>query len=350
MSVNISIIMPCYNGECFVAVAIESVVRQEREDIELIIVDDGSSDNTRVVCEKYVTERVRYIRTDNMGAGHARNVGMDSARGKWISFLDCDDVYLAKSFDDEFVSKLLLYEDCNVDIICTPRLRNNMELMATTEILFPENVNNIRNNMPVLAFCTCIYRRDFLVNYNIRFYEYQKQDIETAFRYLAFSNAKKVENNNGLVFYLQRDNLLSNTHTWNHYNLYEIKAKVYYDLYERTVKEEDKFFLIETSILSIVSYYKLSLKRGHFTEEGMSEVYLLLEKVRGEYKKIGKDVALKCKMWVMHRTWKILRLRKARIFERKRLPNAILDVADVMKRLESVSEDIKKRVRVGKCS
>ena len=345
MNVCLSVITPCYNGERLVEVAINSIISQEREDIEMIIVDDGSTDKTEQVCKPYINEQVRYIRTENNGAGHARNVGLDNARGRWIAFLDCDDVYLYQCIDDMFITNLIEYEKQNIDLIYTPRMKNDIELKGETEISFPEKLEDIQHHMPLLEFVTCIYRKEFLREKGIRFYEYRKQDIESAFRYLAFSNAEKVKINDNMAFYLQRDNLLSNTHTWNRYNLYEVKTKIFMDLFIRTLMSEDKLFLLETSIGSLINYYKLSMKHGYFSKEGVDELYLILKKAKNEYALVDGKREIRNKLQLIYVTWPLLKIRKARIKKSMFAKQRNVNFKDISNRLVEISRQVKEEIK-----
>ena len=87
-----SIVIPTYNRADVVSRAIESALNQTYEDFEVIVVDDGSTDDTSEVIDQYQDDRLRYIRYDeNQGANHARDIGVDHADGRYISFLDSDD-------------------------------------------------------------------------------------------------------------------------------------------------------------------------------------------------------------------------------------------------------------------
>lgn len=84
--------MPTYNRAHLLERSVNSVVNQNFTDWELIIVDDGSSDETeRVIKPFLVDSRIKYLKKDNSGAAHSRNVGIESATSKWITFLDSDD-------------------------------------------------------------------------------------------------------------------------------------------------------------------------------------------------------------------------------------------------------------------
>jgi glycosyltransferase involved in cell wall biosynthesis len=89
----ISVMIGAYNAEEFIAEAIESVLRQSYQDFELIVVDDGSTDQTRRVIESFSTFGVQYRFQSNKGAAAARNHCIRLARGEYLAFLDADDVW-----------------------------------------------------------------------------------------------------------------------------------------------------------------------------------------------------------------------------------------------------------------
>ncbi|MBN1688133.1 MAG: glycosyltransferase [Candidatus Omnitrophica bacterium] len=92
-SPKFSIVMPTYNRYDLIAQAIESVIAQHEQDWELIVVDDGSSDNTKEIVEKYRDNRIHYLYQENAGKSIARNRGIERARASHIVFLDSDDYW-----------------------------------------------------------------------------------------------------------------------------------------------------------------------------------------------------------------------------------------------------------------
>src|ERR1044072_6081218 len=92
----VSIIMPAYNAERYIAASIESVLAQTYSDWELIVVDDGSTDRTATVTQEFVKRdpRIKYIFQENGRLGKARNTGIKNSRGPLIAFLDSDALWI----------------------------------------------------------------------------------------------------------------------------------------------------------------------------------------------------------------------------------------------------------------
>jgi len=99
---KVSVIIPTYDRARLVGRAIHSVLNQAYRDFELIIVDDGSSDDTQRIVEGFKDDRIRFIRhTSNLGGSAARNTGLDLSRGKYIGFLDDDDEWLPEKLEKQ---------------------------------------------------------------------------------------------------------------------------------------------------------------------------------------------------------------------------------------------------------
>src|ERR687890_1245755 len=93
----VSVVIPCYNQAHFLGEAIESVLAQSYKDFEIIVVDDGSPDNTSEVAARY--PGVRCVRQENQGLAGARNTGIRESKGEYLVFLDADDRLLAEALE-----------------------------------------------------------------------------------------------------------------------------------------------------------------------------------------------------------------------------------------------------------
>lgn len=91
--IKVSVIVPMYNKEQKISKCLDSLINQTLREIEIVVVDDGSKDNSAEIVKKYCEKdsRVRYVKQDNQGPGAARNVGIIYSKGRYIGFVDCDD-------------------------------------------------------------------------------------------------------------------------------------------------------------------------------------------------------------------------------------------------------------------
>ena len=115
----ISVIIPVYNVEKYLRTCIDSVLAQDFNDYEIILIDDGSPDNSGAICDEYAEKYnfISVIHQENKGQGGARNTGIDAARGDYILFLDSDDFILPNAFS--YLSNLMAGKD--LDIVCFGR-------------------------------------------------------------------------------------------------------------------------------------------------------------------------------------------------------------------------------------
>lgn len=93
----VSVVLPAYNAASFIAEALDSVIAQTYGNLEIIVVDDGSTDDTRRVVSQY--DEVKYVRQQRGGAGAARNRGIRHSHGKYVAFIDADDLWLPEKIE-----------------------------------------------------------------------------------------------------------------------------------------------------------------------------------------------------------------------------------------------------------
>jgi glycosyltransferase involved in cell wall biosynthesis len=117
----VSTVIPVYNGDMYLAQAIDSVLAQDYAPVETIVVDDGSEDATGTIARSY--DRVLYIRQENQGHGAARNTGIVASSGEFVAFLDADDVWLPNKLSTQ-IGYMLQHSELGYTI---PRLRRFLE-------------------------------------------------------------------------------------------------------------------------------------------------------------------------------------------------------------------------------
>ena len=104
--IKISVIIPAYNVEDYIKDCLDSVLSQKLKEYEIIIVNDGSTDNTQGIVELYIrnhtTIDIKCLYAEHRGPANARNIAMDIAKGKYISFIDADDRLSANMYEDMY--------------------------------------------------------------------------------------------------------------------------------------------------------------------------------------------------------------------------------------------------------
>lgn len=129
MSVSISIIIPVYNVEKYLCECIDSVLNQTFKDFELILVDDGSTDKSGIICDEYKLKdnRIKVIHQKNSGVSVARNTGISNAKNEYITFIDSDD-YIDQTMYEK-MSLILEKYKCDVVLCdCNKEFGNHSEL------------------------------------------------------------------------------------------------------------------------------------------------------------------------------------------------------------------------------
>jgi len=133
MSSLVSVIIPTYNRANTIIRAIESVLEQTYANIEIIIIDDASGDNTGGIVRGMVNSRIKYIRHEtNKGGGAARNTGIDESKGEYVAFLDSDDTWLPEKIEKQV--KLFERADPRVGVIYTGFYRTDEDDRITKQV------------------------------------------------------------------------------------------------------------------------------------------------------------------------------------------------------------------------
>ena len=138
MEYKVSVIMPMYKGTKFIRAAVDGLLHQSLPEVEIIVVDDCSPDDSLEYCRKLYgdNERVQIIAQPvNMGPGEARNAGLKAARGEYIAFADCDDGVLQNAYEEMY---RLAKENNNADVV------HSMGLIIPLDSTDPDNIYNVK--------------------------------------------------------------------------------------------------------------------------------------------------------------------------------------------------------------
>ena len=133
-----SIIVPVYNGMPFVNKCLENLCGQTFTDIEIILIDDGSTDGSDDVCKHYqsIDDRISFLSNGHHGVSNARNCGLQIAKGDWILFMDCDDVYDINTLN---ILKNIIDQNPDVDLVSGIFSRINIHNEQTAIFPHPKN-------------------------------------------------------------------------------------------------------------------------------------------------------------------------------------------------------------------
>jgi len=209
----ISIIVPVFNVEAYVERCIESLILQSYQNIEIIIVDDGSTDNSGKICDKYreSDSRVKVIHKQNGGLADARNTGVDKAKGEYIAFVDSDD-WVAADYVNEMY-KVLVLNDSDIAVCKFQRVSQNRVIShKSNEVqkvyVREEAIKQLLYQKISTSVCGKLYKINLWngVRFPVgKLYE----DVETI--YFIFNNCKKISSTNKIMyFYFFRNDSIVN--------------------------------------------------------------------------------------------------------------------------------------------
>lgn len=263
----ISIIVPIYNVKRYLVEAIESVLNQSYTDFELILVDDGSTDGSGVICDYFAKKdcRIRVIHQVNKGLSAARNIGLDNCRGEYIVFFDSDDVLnnkmLSKMYDVLINSDADIVE-CNYAICNTDK---KIEFSRISNFKKSELVNegkyskrealNLQLQFKISSFVwNKLYKRS--VWNKLRFHEghnYEDRDIILPL----LNKIKKIYIiNDVLIIHRIRKGSITTTNNFNNCKDLLLAYSHYFSYINNNISE-----YIDTEVLNdaLLMYYKLLL-------------------------------------------------------------------------------------------
>jgi glycosyltransferase involved in cell wall biosynthesis len=216
MNIKISVIIPVYNSEQYIKNCLDSIVNQSYNNIEIIIVNDGSTDSSLSICKSYAKkdDRIIILDKENKGQASARNLGLESATGDLISFVDSDDAIST----DLFLENIEIYKSNTlIDVIQFPVYYNYMsknailrkiekKMISSKELLYDELINK---KMMSWIICDKLFKKE--VFENLRFpngmiYEdnFLIIDILSRINYFYYSDK-------GVYYYYMREKSTTNS-------------------------------------------------------------------------------------------------------------------------------------------
>ena len=258
----ISIIVPVYNVEEYLEECLESIQHQTYTDIEVILVNDGSTDGSREICERYCEKDIRFrlINQENQGQSVARNRGFKESIGQYIMFVDSDDV-----INTNVLEVLLPYVKTDVDIVECRMTRNKEEffLNKTSTIVFEGNSKEAILNcieFKEVKFCpfTKLYRREIVEK--IPFLEgCIYEDVFTGINYLKYIRKIIVVDFIGYYYRVRPNSTMTKSFNEKDLDIFKVGNQ----LIDSFKDDED--------MLPYIGYFMFYLGHGHYLKDGINK-------------------------------------------------------------------------------
>ena len=300
-----SIIVPVYNVENYLEECLNSIVLQNFNDYEVILVDDGSIDNSAKICQKYNIkyDQIKYINKINGGLSSARNEGLLNSKGEYIIFIDSDDFWKGKNilFDLNEIIKneypdVILHEETRYFSENDFFYENNIQKIRKKSNNFQKDcLELIYNEVYVASAWDKIVKREILINNNLFFPLNRKsEDIEWCAKLLVYINKYSLFKYS--FYYYRQSNINSITnniddrHIIDVFQMIKISLETANKSSSLTQKVIENFLTIHYVVL-IMNFYKISKEDRKKIKKEMFELnFLLKEKANYRVDKIIKIV------------------------------------------------------------
>lgn len=211
----ISVIIPVYNVEQYLRECIDSVLASSFHDFELILIDDGSKDNSGSICDEYAVKdsRIKVLHVENGGVSKARNIGIKVSKAPWLTFIDSDD-FVSTSFLSKLYSAIEEHSD--VDFVHAGCMLYGESHDTAKEYLYPDMYSDDKNflisEFRGLPFAK-LFRRDIIINQNICFDELMKAQEDLLFCLDYICHVNKYVFQDSYEYFHRTDNQTSIMHS-----------------------------------------------------------------------------------------------------------------------------------------
>lgn len=262
-----SIIVPIYNAENYLKGCLDSIKQQTYLNYEVILINDGSTDNTGEICEEFVSQNHEFkvIHTTNKGVSNARNLGLSLAKGEYVLFIDSDDYLTLNALYE--VNKILKKQTYDIlifklatkkgDIINSQKYQlSKLNFCSRDEIktIIPEIVKKEIINSPIK-----VYNRHFLSKFNLSFSSQIDLGEDLLFNAYAFSSANKIYFLDKVLYYYVYQNSQSLTQKYDDLKLRkllftnDIILKYYNEIYSNSEINEAILYIRMKNIYSYLA-------------------------------------------------------------------------------------------------
>ncbi|MDK0956480.1 glycosyltransferase [Clostridium perfringens] len=255
---KISIIVPIFNTEKYLKECLESLMNQKLNDLEIILINDGSKDRSEEICKEFEAkdDRFKYYYIKNSGPSEARNYGISKATGEYIGFCDADDITYPEMYDNMYNNAKKVKADIVLCDIFSERDNKKFGFPWDGDIVFLEKKDIYSNLIPEFignesdkdtktplwgSVVRCIYRRNLLVKEKIKFNNKIDFAEDLLFTLEAISKSNRIFIlNKVLYFYRKNTNSLMNSYTEYRENMFQKRVCLIDELINRLILIEAK--------------------------------------------------------------------------------------------------------------
>ena len=290
----VSIIIPAYNVEDYLGELLDSLCNQTYKNLEIILVNDGSTDHTLEICNEYASRdnRIKVVNQTNAGQAAARNNGLETSSGDYVYFVDGDDIVRTDTIS--VLMKNLINNDADISsceyIKFSDSIPDNIDRESKIEILArDESMRELLADERIHSYVwTKIFKKSLFMDNNIRFPNTSFEDLATV--YLLYHNAKASIHDN-YIGYLYRHRNNSDMHTLSEkkVNCYiEVTGKLidfYKNNYSHMADDINKFIVMTTA--NAHRYCMINKHKNLYNSKKMIDRY---NNAKSIYKKNKKEI------------------------------------------------------------
>lgn len=304
---SVSIVMPVYNVEQYLEKCLQSVVDQTLKDIEIICINDGSTDRSKEILEKFaiVDNRIKIINKTNSGYGHSMNIGITQATGEYIGVVETDDYILpemfetlyriAKEFDLDFIKS----DHYKFEVVNGKEIKEYYKISDYSKyynrVIDPQKETGVFDL--IMMTWSGIYKRSFLNDKNIRHNESPGASFQdNGFWFQVFTQANKAYFIDKAFYMLRRDNPNSSVKSKNKVYTMCTEYDFIWNFLSKDLERREKYKFI---------YQYHRCKAYHFTLKRISDEFILefLKRFSDDFKKPLEDELL-VEEWFNPLIWK----------------------------------------------
>ncbi len=187
---QVSIIVPIYNTEKYLRRCVDSIINQTCKNLQIILVDDGSTDNSGAICDEYARkdDRIKVVHKENGGASSARNRGLDIASGRWVVFIDADD-----HVTEKYIEQLIVYGESEL-VITNYHLNIGDSPLEYQEEKIEDYLQTISHSLIANTPWGKLYDSKIIKTHSIRFDESTRFGEDSLFNlsYLLYCNSIRI--------------------------------------------------------------------------------------------------------------------------------------------------------------